>query len=158
MPGSPPFTALGLGDIYFSRLFTELWLRGNDAVTKTDAYELVQGVSLQTAMKYVRQAIAEGYLEELDNPRDARSRLIRMTPGLREQFNGVIDRASEAFSGGRSSRRRERWRPGHVGATRLNDGSHLIDKARTSMVCVSGASLRSSSSSDRHTAAPTGLL
>lgn len=91
------FHRVGLGDIYFSRLFTELWLRGNDAVTKTDAYELVQGVSMQTAMKYVRQAIAEGYLEELENPGDARSRLIRMTPGLREMFNAVIDRASEAF-------------------------------------------------------------
>ena len=91
------FHRVGLGDIYFSRLFTELWLRGNDAVTKTDAYDLVQGVSLQTAMKYVRQAIAEGHLEELENPGDARSRMIRMTPGLREQFNGVIDRASEAF-------------------------------------------------------------
>ena len=91
------FHRVGLGDIYFSRLFTELWLRGNDAVTKTDAYELVQGVSSQTAMKYVRQAIADGHLEELENPADARSRLIRMSPGLREQFNGVIDRASAAF-------------------------------------------------------------
>jgi len=91
------FHRVGLGDIYFSRLFTELWLRGNDAVTKTDAYDLVQGVSLQTAMKYVRQAIAEGHLEELENPQDARSRMIRMSPGLRELFNGVIDRASEAF-------------------------------------------------------------
>ena len=91
------FHRVGLGDIYFSRLFTELWLRGNDAVTKSGAYELVQGVSLQTAMKYVRQAIAEGYLEELENPKDARSRLIRMSPRLRELFNGVIDRASDAF-------------------------------------------------------------
>jgi hypothetical protein len=91
------FHRVGLGDIYFSQLFTELWLRGNDAVTKTDAYELVQGVSMQTAMKYVRQAIADGHLEELENPADARSRLIRMSPGLRELFNGVIDRASEAF-------------------------------------------------------------
>ena len=91
------FHRVGLGDIYFSRLFTELWLRGDDAITKTDAYGLVQGVSLQTAMKYVRQAIAEGYLEERANPADARSHLIRMTPGLRELFNGVIDRASAAF-------------------------------------------------------------
>ncbi len=91
------FHKVGLGDIYFSRLFTELWLRRNDPVTKSDAYELVQGVGLQTAMKYVRQAIADGYLEELENPGDARSRLIRMSPRLRELFNGVIDRASEAF-------------------------------------------------------------
>jgi hypothetical protein len=91
------FHKTGFGDIYFSRLFTELWLRGDDAVVKSDAYDLVQGVSAQTAMKYVRQAIAEGYLEDIDNPADGRSRLIRMSPLLRTQFNGVIDRASEAF-------------------------------------------------------------
>ena len=68
-----------------------------DAVAKSDAYDLVQGVSAQTAMKYVRQAIAEGYLEEIANPADGRSHLIRMSPLLRELFNGVIDRASQAF-------------------------------------------------------------
>jgi hypothetical protein len=91
------FHKTGFGDVYFSRLFTELWLRGDDAVAKSDAYDLVQGVSAQTAMKYVRQAIAEGYLEELENPTDGRSRLIRMSPLLRERFNRVIDRAHEAF-------------------------------------------------------------
>lgn len=92
------FHKTGFGDVYFSRLFTELWLRGDSAVAKIDAYDFVQGVSRQTAMKYVRQAISEGYLTELDNPTDGRSRLIRMSPLLREQFNGVIDRASEAFA------------------------------------------------------------
>jgi len=92
------FHKAGFGDVYFSRLFTELWLKGDEAVPKTDAYALVQEVSTQTAMKYVRRAIAEGYLEELDNPADGRSRLLRMSPRLREQFNGVIDRASEAFA------------------------------------------------------------
>jgi hypothetical protein len=92
------FHKTGFGDVYFSRLFTELWLRGDAAVAKTDAYDFVQGVSRQTAMKYVRRAISEGYLIELENPADGRSRLIRMSPLLREQFNGVIDRASEAFA------------------------------------------------------------
>jgi hypothetical protein len=92
------FHKTGLGDIYFSRLFTDLWLRGDDAVAKSDAYELVQGVSSQTAMKYIRQAIAEGYLQELDNPVDGRSRLIRMSPKLRQQFNAVIDHARDAFA------------------------------------------------------------
>jgi hypothetical protein len=92
------FHKTGFGDIYFSRLFTELWLRDADAVAKSEAYGMVQGVSTQTAMKYIRRAIAEGYLEELDNPADGRSRVIRMSPKLREQFNGVIDRAREAFA------------------------------------------------------------
>jgi len=92
------FHETGFGDIYFSRLFTELWLRGGEAVAKTDAYDLVKGVGTQTAMKYVRRAIEEGYLEEIDNPADGRSRLLRMSPLLREHFARVIDRANDAFS------------------------------------------------------------
>jgi hypothetical protein len=92
------FPETGFNDVYFSRLFTELWLRDDTAVTKTDAYELVTGLSMQTAMKYVRRAIDEGYLEELDNPADGRSRLLRMSPLLRERFARVIDRANQAFT------------------------------------------------------------
>ena len=91
------FHDAGLGDIYFSRLFTELWLRENTAVAKTDAYKLVQGVSIQTAMKYVKKVIERGYLEEVDNPQDGRSRLLRMSPRALAEFSGVIDRASAAF-------------------------------------------------------------
>ena len=92
------FHQTGFGDIYFSRLFTELWLRDAGAVAKTDAYDLVKGVSGQTAMKYVRRAIEEGYLEEVANPADGRSRLLRMSPRLRADFEQVIDRASGAFA------------------------------------------------------------
>ena len=92
------FHKAGLGDIYFSRLFTELWLREGVPVSKSEAYQLVTGVSLQTAMKYVSKAIADGFLEEIDNPADGRSRLLRMSPLLRTQFAQVIDRANEAFT------------------------------------------------------------
>ena len=91
------FHKSGFGDIYFSRLFTELWLRDSVSVSKSVAYDLVKGVSVQTAMKYVNKAIADGYLEEIDNPTDKRSRLLRMSPLLRDQFAEVIDRANAAF-------------------------------------------------------------
>jgi hypothetical protein len=92
------FPETGFSDLYFSRLFTELWLRADTAVTKTDAYELVTGLSTQTAMKYVGRAIEQGYLQEFANPADGRSRLLRMSPLLRERFAQVIDRANKAFS------------------------------------------------------------
>jgi hypothetical protein len=92
------FHKTGLGDVYFSRLFTELWLRNDAAVPMTEAYALVQGVSTQTAMKYLRKAIMEGYLEEVPSATDRRSRLVRLTPRALEQFNEVIDRAGTAFS------------------------------------------------------------
>jgi len=92
------FHETGFSDVYFSRLFSELWLRGSAAVSKTDAYGFVTGVGTQTAMKYVRKAIAEGYLIEVDNPADARSRLIRMSPTLAQRFEHLIDRAEAAFA------------------------------------------------------------
>ena len=91
------FRETGFSDIYFSRLFTELWLRGESAVPKTDAYGLVKGLSPQTAMKYIRRAIDEGYLEEIRNPADGRSRLVRMTPLLKSRMADVINRATPAF-------------------------------------------------------------
>ena len=91
------FHGTGFSDVYFSRLFTELWLRGDAAVGKSDAYALVKGVGAQTAMKYVRRAIAEGYLVEVDNPADGRSRLLRMSLLLRSRFTAVIDRANGVF-------------------------------------------------------------
>lgn len=91
------FQETGFSDIHFSRLFTELWLRGESAVPKTDAYGLVKGLSPQTAMKYIRRAIDESYLEEIGNPADGRSRLVRMTPLLKSRMVAVIDRASPAF-------------------------------------------------------------
>lgn len=93
------FQRTGFSDVYFSRLFTELCLRGDLAISKTDAYSLVKGVGTQTAIKYVSKAIKEGYLEEVENPSDGRSRLLRMTPLLKTSFMSVIDDAVTSFYG-----------------------------------------------------------
>lgn len=95
------FQGTGISDVYFSRLFTELCLRGDSAIAKTDAYSLVKGVGSQTAIKYVSRAIKEGYLEEIENPSDGRSRLLRMTPLLKTTFMTVIDGAVTNFYGKR---------------------------------------------------------
>ena len=72
-----------------------MYLRGDEAITKSDAYGLVKEVGLQTAIKYVRRAIEEGYLEEWDHPSDGRSKLLCMTPYLRERFIAVIDEINQ---------------------------------------------------------------
>jgi len=92
------FHETGFSDVYFSRLFSELWLRGREAVTKTDTYGFVKGVGVQTAMKYVRRAIDEGYLIEVDHPTDGRSTLISMSPALEARFEALMDRAVVAFA------------------------------------------------------------
>ena len=67
-------------------LFTNLW-RSEKPVRKTDAMGFMKGVkSAHTAGKYVDTAIDKSLLEESDNPEDARSKLIALTPEMRYQL------------------------------------------------------------------------
>lgn len=75
-------------------LFTEIWLLGPDPVMKSDCYRFMSGVSRQTAKKYLERAIERGYLEEASNPRDKRSKLITMTPGLAALLEQNYDHAA----------------------------------------------------------------
>lgn len=78
---------------YFD-LFTEIWLRDDDPVYKTDCYRFMPGVSPQTAKKYVQRAIARGYLRECSNPLDKRSKLITMSPDLKSVVERSYDLAA----------------------------------------------------------------
>ncbi len=74
-------------------LLTGIWKRGGE-VRKTDAAKLMVGVkSTQTASKYVDQAIERGILLERENPKDARSRLVYLTPDMRERLDAFFDQA-----------------------------------------------------------------
>ncbi|MBM7491979.1 DNA-binding MarR family transcriptional regulator [Micromonospora luteifusca] len=72
---------------------------GVDGTTATELGQRL-GISKQAAGKTVDRLVAVGYLERIDDPRDARRRLVRVTPrgadGLR--------RSAEIFD-----RLRERW-------------------------------------------------
>ncbi|MFC4021063.1 MarR family winged helix-turn-helix transcriptional regulator [Micromonospora sp. GCM10011542] len=72
---------------------------GVDGTTATELGQRL-GISKQAAGKTVDRLVAVGYLERVDDPRDARRRLVRVTPrgadGLR--------RSAEIFD-----RLRERW-------------------------------------------------
>ena len=86
-------------DLHYSDLFTELWLRDGQPVPRTEAYTYMRNVSPQTAIKYLNRAIEEGYLTEVENPRDGRSRLLGMSPKLRERMDALVDEMIEAFRG-----------------------------------------------------------
>lgn len=84
-------------DLHYSDLFTQMWQRGEQAVTRSEAYAMMRNISIQTAKKYLNQAIENGYLLELDNPLDRRSRLVRMSPKLQERFERLIDESLKEF-------------------------------------------------------------
>lgn len=74
-------------------LLTSIWRRG-DPVRKTDALSFMTSVrSPQTAARYVEDAIKQGILEERDNPRDARSKLLSLAPDMQARLDTFFDRA-----------------------------------------------------------------
>ncbi|MEQ8195220.1 MAG: hypothetical protein RIB59_12110 [Rhodospirillales bacterium] len=74
-------------------LFTNLW-RQDKPTRKTDAMGFMKAVkSAHTAGKYIDTAIRRGFLIETENPEDARSKLIELSPQLRENFEVFINRA-----------------------------------------------------------------
>ena len=74
-------------------LFINLW-RAQAPVRKTDAMGFMKGVkSAHTAGKYVDTAITKGLLIESDNPDDARSKLIELTPDMRSRLDDYMNKA-----------------------------------------------------------------
>jgi hypothetical protein len=72
-------------------LLTNIWVK-DGPVRKTDALRFMTNIkSPHTAGKYVETAIAKGILIEEDNPADARSRLLRLSPEMRARLDGFFD-------------------------------------------------------------------
>lgn len=74
-------------------LFVSIW-ENNAPVRKTDALRFMTGVkSAHTAGKYIDTAVRKGVLIEEDNPADARSKLLRLSPEMRDRLDAFFDSA-----------------------------------------------------------------
>ncbi len=72
-------------------LLTNIWYAGG-SIRKTDALKLMKSIkSAHTAGKYVETAIGHGFLQEADNPKDARSKLVMLAPEMRERLDTFFD-------------------------------------------------------------------
>ena len=77
----------------FWDLFTGMWLH-DGPVKKTDVLGLMKAVkSPHTSTKYVDTAVRRGLLIESDNPDDARSKLLALSPDMKDRLDGFLDAA-----------------------------------------------------------------
>lgn len=78
-------------------LFKALWL-SPDPIRKTDAARTITGVkSPLTAAKYIETAVKRGLVTEQDNPNDARSKLLALSPQLRAKMDAFFDNAVDGM-------------------------------------------------------------
>jgi hypothetical protein len=72
-------------------LLNNMW-RARTPVRKTDALKYMTGIkSAHTAGKYLEAALKKGLLIEQDNPKDARSKLLTLSAGLRKRLDAFFD-------------------------------------------------------------------
>jgi hypothetical protein len=80
-------------------LFTAMWSAGAP-MRKTDALSAMTAVkSAHTAGKYLDAAIRCGFVEERDNPSDARSKLVALTPAMKARLDAFFDEAIGEVAG-----------------------------------------------------------
>lgn len=84
-------------------LLTTLWRNGRP-LRKTDVLPALTGVkSAHTAARHIDSAIRYGLLVERDNPEDARSKLLDLTPEIRGRLDTFFDVAiGEILRSGRT--------------------------------------------------------
>jgi DNA-binding MarR family transcriptional regulator len=74
-------------------LLTRLW-KENKPVRRTDALRFMTSIkSAATAGKYIDEAIQQGLLCESTNPQDARSKLLTLSPDMRDRLDAFFDEA-----------------------------------------------------------------
>lgn len=91
------FADVGVGDLNYCDLFTEMWLRGSEPLRKTDLYQFMPNISQRTAVKYVQFAIDAGLLVERPSDQDKRVRHIGLAPAMVARLERFLDYTFERF-------------------------------------------------------------
>ncbi len=74
-------------------LLTGMWKK-DKPMRKTDTLKMMVAIkSPQTAAKYVETALQHGFLIEQENPIDARSKLVALSPAMRHRLDIFFDKA-----------------------------------------------------------------
>jgi hypothetical protein len=84
-------------DLNYYDLFTQMWLKPNQAFRKSELHRLMPNISQRTAVKYVQIAIDRSLLIEHTDPEDLRSKRITMSAGLKRKIELFLDYSISVF-------------------------------------------------------------
>ncbi|MCK5875224.1 MAG: MarR family transcriptional regulator [Alcanivoracaceae bacterium] len=91
------FVDTDLNDLNYCDLFTQMWLKRDAPLAKTELYELMPNISRRTAVKYVQKAIDQGLLEERESEQDRRVRLVTMSADCSSRVERFLDFTCQRF-------------------------------------------------------------
>ena len=94
------FSETALNDLNYCDLFTQMWLKRDVQLPKTELYSFMPNISQRTAVKYVQHAIDEGMLDECDCEHDRRVRLVSLSKECEAKVKRFLDFTCTRFRQG----------------------------------------------------------
>ncbi|MCC5796467.1 MAG: hypothetical protein JJU48_03980 [Methylophaga sp.] len=91
------FADTGLNDLDYCDLFTQMWLKRDQLMPKTELYEMMPNISRRTSVKYVQRALERGLLEEHECEEDRRMRLVTLSADCAARVERWLDFTCQRF-------------------------------------------------------------
>jgi hypothetical protein len=95
---SSTFIELELNDLNYSDLFFQMWLRRDQALTKTGLYDFMPGISRRTAVKYVQELIDRSLLQEDCAEDDKRVKYVSLSKKISARLERYLDFSYERLN------------------------------------------------------------
>jgi hypothetical protein len=95
---SSTFIELALNDLNYSDLFFQMWLRRDQALSKTGLYDFMPGISRRTAVKYVQELIDRDLLQEDCAEDDKRVKYVSLSKEINARLERYLDFAYERLN------------------------------------------------------------
>ena len=93
------FAGTGIDDLNYCDLFTQMWLKRDQKLAKTELYALMPNISRRTAVKYVQEALELGLLRECECENDRRIRLLSLSDDCIARVERFLDYTCQRFRG-----------------------------------------------------------
>jgi hypothetical protein len=86
-----------LDSLHYLDLFLGMWLHSDKLLTKTEVQSFMPRLGHQTAAKYINHAVDSGFIAEVENPEDSRSKLLALPKSIVNDVNKLLDKSIDVM-------------------------------------------------------------